>query len=74
LTQEAILADGLPIAGWVANRLDPQMSVFDENLASLQQMMCAPFLGCVPFLTHPSAQQVADFLDVTPLGVPQMET
>ncbi|MGL5906949.1 MAG: dethiobiotin synthase [Shewanella sp.] len=74
LTQEAILADGLPIAGWVANRLDPQMSVFDENLASLQQMMCAPFLGCVPFLTHPSAQQVADFLDVTPLGVPQMTT
>ncbi|MGL5359988.1 MAG: ATP-dependent dethiobiotin synthetase BioD, partial [Shewanella sp.] len=69
LTQEAILADGLSIAGWVANRLDPQMSVFDENLASLQQMMSAPCLGCVPFLAEPSAELAADFLDVTPLGL-----
>ncbi len=65
LTQEAILADGLTIAGWVANRVDPEMSMFDENLVSLKGMMSAPFLGCIPFLTEPSAENAADHLDVS---------
>ncbi|MGL4937447.1 dethiobiotin synthase [Shewanella sp.] len=67
LTQEAILADGLKIAGWVANGVDPHMSMFEENLASLKAMMSAPFLGCVPFLTVPSAENAADYLDTTAL-------
>lgn len=65
LTQEAILADGLTIAGWVANRVDPEMSMFDENLVSLKGMMSAPFLGSIPFLTEPSAENAADHLDVS---------
>ncbi|MGI1946522.1 dethiobiotin synthase [Shewanella morhuae] len=65
LTQEAILADGLTISGWVANRVDPEMSMFDENLASLKEMMSAPFLGSIPFLTEPSAENAADHLDVS---------
>lgn len=62
LTQEAILADGLKIAGWVANSVDPNMSMFEENLTSLKEMMTAPFLGCVPFLDEPSADNAANFL------------
>ena len=67
LTQEAILADGLKIAGWVANRVDPNMSMFEENLTSLKEMMTALFLGCVPFLEDPSAENAADYVDIAPL-------
>jgi len=48
LTAEAILARQLPLAGWVANTIDPGMSRFSENLASLRQWLPAPCLGVVP--------------------------
>ncbi|MFB2721524.1 dethiobiotin synthase [Shewanella xiamenensis] len=67
LTQEAILADGLSIAGWVANCVDPNMSVFDENLATLKEMMTAPFLGCIPHLKQVDADHAANFIDIQSL-------
>ncbi len=48
LTGESILARGLTMAGWVANRIDPAMSRFDENLATLRSLLPAPLLGVVP--------------------------
>lgn len=48
LTAEAILARQLPLAGWVANTIDPGMSRFAENLASLRQSLPAPCLGVAP--------------------------
>lgn len=47
LTVEAIKARGLHLAGWVANLVDPDMPVFAENLASLQQRIAAPCLSVV---------------------------
>jgi dethiobiotin synthetase len=47
LTVEAIKARGLTLAGWVANRIDPDMPMFEENLASLQQRIDAPCLSVV---------------------------
>lgn len=47
LTVEAIRARGLTLAGWVANRIDPDMPMFDENLASLRQRIEAPCLSVV---------------------------
>lgn len=47
LTVEAIKARGLKLAGWVANQVDPDMSMFDENLASLKQRIEAPCLSVV---------------------------
>lgn len=47
LTQQAIAARGLPLAGWVANRIDPAMSRFPENLATLQERLPAPLLGII---------------------------
>jgi len=47
LTVEAIKARGLELAGWVANRIDPDMSMFEENLASLQQRIDAPCLSVI---------------------------
>ncbi|MCB1932649.1 MAG: dethiobiotin synthase [Candidatus Accumulibacter sp.] len=53
LTQEAITARGLALAGWVANRIDPAMARFAENLATLQGRMTAPLLGVVENGTTP---------------------
>lgn len=47
LTVEAIRASGLILAGWVANRIDADMPVFEENLASLKQRISAPCLAVV---------------------------
>lgn len=59
LTQEAVIADGLKIAGWVANQVDPDMAFKEDNLASLKQMLGAPFLGYVPYLSEPTALKAA---------------
>ena len=47
LTAQAINARGLTLAGWVANRIDPAMSRFDENLATLRNRLNAPLIGVV---------------------------
>ncbi len=48
LTAEAILARNLPLAGWIANRIDPAMNRLDDNLDSLTQLLPAPCLGLIP--------------------------
>jgi dethiobiotin synthetase len=49
LTAEAIRARGLTVAGWIANRIDPEMPFWAENLAALQQRLPAPLLGMLPW-------------------------
>lgn len=45
LTAEAILRDGLPLAGWVANTLPgTTMAAPDENIATLERWLPAPRL------------------------------
>ncbi|NMG75028.1 dethiobiotin synthase [Aromatoleum diolicum] len=48
LTVEAIATRGLRLAGWIANRIDPGMLRFEENLAALQARVPAPLLGTIP--------------------------
>lgn len=64
LTAEAIRADGLVVAGWVANLIDPDMSRRDETLASLDAHLGAPCLGRVPWLETASAEAVARHFDL----------
>jgi len=47
LTQQAILARSLTLAGWIANSIDPQMARFDENLQALRKRIAAPLLGVI---------------------------
>jgi dethiobiotin synthetase len=47
LTVEAVRARGLKLAGWVANEIEPNMPMFEENLASLQQRISASCLSVV---------------------------
>lgn len=50
LTGEAIVRDGLRLAGWVANRIDPAMQHYERNLATLRDWFPAPLLGEIPHL------------------------
>ena len=71
LTAEAIRARGLPLAGWVANTLDPQMPHLQANLDTLRHEFTrrhqAPCLGVVPRLADPTPAAVAAHLDGTAL-------
>jgi dethiobiotin synthetase len=49
LTAEAIRGRGLAFGGWVANRIDPAMACFAENLETLRAKLPAPLIGVVPF-------------------------
>ncbi|HKM16165.1 MAG TPA: dethiobiotin synthase [Marinospirillum sp.] len=62
LTAQAIIADDLKLAGWVANVVDPNGLRLNENLASLKTRMPAPCLGQVPYLAQASAKAVASYL------------
>lgn len=63
LTAEAVRAAGLPIAGWVANSTTPEMTAFEDNLQSLQELLSAPLLGVIPYLASgATAHQAAEYL------------
>lgn len=64
LSAEAIERDGLRLAGWVANIVDPATSRLDENLATLGERLAAPCLGRVPRLPVANAAEVACLLDL----------
>jgi dethiobiotin synthetase len=64
LTAEAIQRDGLPLAGWVANGIDPQMDSVEENLTALRRSIPAPCLGVVPALDEVSVERVVRYLDL----------
>ncbi|NRB24244.1 dethiobiotin synthase [Shewanella sp.] len=67
LTYEAIIADGLTVAGWVANIVEPQTRCLDENLASLHQLMPSSCLGVVPYLSEATAAAAAEHLNLAAL-------
>ncbi|HKO88931.1 MAG TPA: dethiobiotin synthase [Burkholderiales bacterium] len=68
LTQEAIEARGLRLAGWVANRMDPHMLCFEENLEALKDRLAAPLLAEVPYRQSPNLQEVAGLFDLKSLA------
>ena len=67
LTLEAIRHDGLVVAGWVLNHIDPQMSEFEANVAALKLRINAPLLGEIPWLGAEVSESVHNFIDVSPL-------
>ncbi|UTL90735.1 dethiobiotin synthase [Pseudomonas fluorescens] len=64
LSAEAIARDGLQLAGWVANIIEPRTSRLEENLASLAERLPAPCLGRVPKLKQATADAVAEYLQL----------
>ena len=69
LSAEAIARDGLRLAGWVANIVDPQTSRLEENLATLAERLPAPCLGRVPRLASAVPHAVASYLQLSMLSL-----
>ncbi|SNC66680.1 dethiobiotin synthetase [Marinobacter sp. es.048] len=65
LTSEAIRGDGLQVAGWVANRTEPEpMSCEQDTLNYLVNHMGAPCLGILPWLEQSRAEMLAGYLNI----------
>lgn len=69
LTVEAIRSRGLELVGWIANGIDPDMAVQDENVAALEASLDAPMLARLPFSRQRRLQAFARALDDFAAGV-----
>lgn len=69
LTADAIRDAGLPFAGWIANLVDPAMSVPDENVDALRSRLDAPLLGRLPHAPGAGPASFASRLDLAPILV-----
>ena len=49
LTASAIQREGVPLAGWIANQIDPAMTHVDENITALNERIEAPMLARFPY-------------------------
>lgn len=67
LSAEAIHARGVPLAGWVANCVEPGTDRLEENIDTLRGLIDAPLLGVVPHLASPEIARVAEALDLNRL-------
>lgn len=72
LTAEAIRADGIPLAGWIANTVDPAISRYRDNVEALAQRLQGPLLGEIPFMDAPSGARGADALTLPLLSPGQV--
>lgn len=58
LTVREIARSGCNLVGWVANCVDPEMALSEQNIADLKQRIPVPCLGVVPFKPD-NVEQVA---------------
>ncbi|HMC15943.1 MAG TPA: dethiobiotin synthase [Albitalea sp.] len=70
LTAEALAARGLELAGWVANRIDPQMPEQAANIALLAARLNAPCLADLPHRDRPDPAAMAALFRFPPTFFP----
>lgn len=68
LTAEAIYNRGVPIGGFIANIIDPEMAYIDDNINTLKRLIAFPYLGTIPYMDKPNAEQVARYIDLNAIG------
>lgn len=64
LTAEAMMRDGVRIAGWIATHLQADMPVASENVSTLTQMLDFPLLLELPFSVSPSIETFSKSIDI----------
>ena len=64
LTARAIAADGVRLAGWIANEIDPAMACQDANFALLRQRLETPCWGRLPHRVSPDPAELAPWLQL----------
>jgi dethiobiotin synthetase len=67
LTARAIEERGLRCAGWVANRIDPQIMEAGLNVSDLKRRLAAPLLGDIEYAAPVDAVRAAARLDLSAL-------
>jgi dethiobiotin synthetase len=68
LTAAAIMQTGLPLVGWIANGIEPKLAWAKENVQALCERLPMPLLGTVPYLSQPTPERIAAFLDIRSLS------
>lgn len=69
LSVESIASEGIPLAGWVANHLDPGFSEGTEVINYLSEQIAAPLIGTVPHLQDFQPDRVAEALAIELLAL-----
>jgi dethiobiotin synthetase len=64
LTAESIVRQGCVLAGWVANRVLPDVEAVDENIQALETRLACPRLGTIPYQRDISAKFMANHLSL----------
>ncbi len=67
LTAQTIINDGLPLLGWVANRINPGLAHYAEIIDVLSEKLPAPCLGQLPYLPKIEQRELASYIDLTRL-------
>lgn len=62
LTQHAIASSGLSLAGWIYNRIDPDMEVADSVKQELESMLDAPLIADIAYSDQPVPELIAGMI------------
>ncbi|WP_337013315.1 dethiobiotin synthase [Pantoea sp. AS142] len=65
LTAEAIALDGLPLVGWVANRINPGLAQYSDIIEILREKIGAPLLGELPYLPRAEQRDLTPWIDIS---------
>ena len=67
LSVQAIQASLSPLLGWIANNLDPNIRMLDENIETLRRLIPVPCLGIVPHCHQETEQSCFNNTSESPL-------
>ena len=65
LTAQAIANDGLPLVGWVANRINPGLAHYAEIIDVLSKKLPGPLVGELPYLPRAEQRELAQYIDLS---------
>lgn len=68
LTAQVIMHDGLPLIGWVANRINPCMAHYDRVIEALSTVLPCPLMGEIPYLSRPEERELGHYVDLSILS------
>ena len=62
LTAQVIKQLGVPLLGWIANRINPCLGHYKEVVDILEAQIDAPLLGKIPYIHKPESQELGHYL------------
>lgn len=69
LSAQAINSDGLLLAGWVANRINPCLAHYQQTIDAISHNISAPLLGEIPYLPRAESRDMAKYIDLSLLPI-----